>query len=137
LKTKIDDAVEDEGDWGYMPRPPLIPELDKHAATLAPVLAPDEWSAVATLAAQCHFTEPLIAVKTELSDRMFNELPERHPDWATARHMADEDKEMMGRITSRIDPALEALTPLINGDRMTRTQRVMRTLRLSAKTLGE
>jgi hypothetical protein len=63
-------------------------------------------------------------------------LPEEHPEWATATDIEDEDKEILGRITGRIQPVLDALTPLINGDRATRTQRLMRRLRLTPRTLG-
>jgi hypothetical protein len=137
LKTRLVDAVEDEGDWHWVPEPPLTPVLDDHAGRLAPLLSTEEWSAVATLYAQCRFNEPLLRAKRKLAIMMFDKLPEDDPQWATCTHIDPEDKEIVGRVTERIDPALEALAPLINGDRMTRTQRVMRTLRLSPKTLGE
>jgi hypothetical protein len=136
LQTRLDDAVEDAGDWRWIPEPPLTPVLDGHASTLAPVLTAAEWGNVATLAAQCRFTEPLLIVKRQLAMRMFDELPENDPRWTTATDIEPDDKEIVGRIAVRIQPALDALTPLINGDRATRTQRVMRVLKLTPRTLG-
>jgi hypothetical protein len=136
LETKLRDAVEDEGDWRWVPEPPMAPVLDRYAATLAPVLTPEEWGKVATLAAQCDFTAPLVTAKRRLATRKFEELPEQDPEWATAAHMEAEDKEIIERITTRIGPALGSLTPLINGDRATRTQRVTRWLGLTPRTLG-
>lgn len=136
LKARLIDAMEGDGEWRWIPEPPLTPVLDREMGALAPLLTYAEWAAVASLAAQCRFTEPLLAESRSLAFRKFHELPEDHPESETCGHMDVEEKEIVTRILDRIDPVMDAIGSLISGQRATRTQRVLRWLKLTPRTLG-